>query len=136
MDNPKYYGTAIFKILDDKTISVRTGSQHNCSGMAIIQVKITARPQKEICFQPAQLQSEPAETYGFKVAAAAIPQIFRQAAFDGAREAFDMSAAETGINFELLSATVHEVDANQRRFKEAGFVAVKGWLELARPKFS
>ena len=125
-----FNGASRFKLLEDGTVSVRAGVQTNCGGIAAIRVKITPLISKEILFEVSERGGgEHQDGYGVDVPASSIPAVFRDAVFEGAKQAFEEGGFEVGINFELMSATVHLVDASERRFRQAGHRAVRGWLE-------
>lgn len=121
--------TEKFVLQEDGTVYVRTGVQTNCGGIAAINVKITPAATKSISFKISECEGEHEDSYGFKVPASAVPAEFREAVFEGARIAFDETNPEMGIDFELLSALVHMVDAREIQFKKAGYYAVLCWFE-------
>ncbi len=118
-----------FEPLPDGTFYARAGVQTNCAGIAGIHVRIRPTPSGEItCSVPALMGSEIADN-GSAVPGAAVPAMYRDAVFEGARTAFDKYSGGIGIRFELIDALVHPVDANELRFKAAGITALNGWLE-------
>lgn len=119
-----------FKLLADGTIRARAGVQSNCAGIAVIHARITLNTTKEILIRVSGREGEHDSGFGFAVPASAIPAVFREAVFEGAKQAFHDSETNFGIVFELLDALVHEIDARESKFKLAGYSAVKGWLEL------
>jgi hypothetical protein len=122
----------VFKILDDGLIYVKAGGQMNCAGLAIIKLKIFPLETAEILFEDYKWKGLHDEGYGADVPAADIPTVFRQAIFDGANLAFAESKNIGGLKFRLFSATVHLIDANERMFRVAGYIAVKKWLALEK----
>ena len=119
-----------FCISKDGTIYVQAGVQTNCAGFAGIHVRISPNTTGEILFHTADSEGgEHIDGYGFRVPGASIPECFRDAIFEGAAKAFEKSEIKIGVVFELLDAIVHEIDATESRFKQAGYVAVERWFK-------
>jgi hypothetical protein len=57
-----------------------------------------------------------------------MPAVFRVAVFRGAQEAYKESGLSEGIQFTLIEALVHPVDASERKFIEVGKTAVACWI--------
>ena len=118
-----------FEVLADGTLYARAGVQTNSAGVAGVHVRITPDTSGEITFRLAG--EAPTEGgYGVAVPGTAVPAAFRDALFQGAREAFEAHAPGVGVCFELIDALVHPVDANESKFVAAGVTAVEGWLDL------
>lgn len=120
---------ARFTMFDDGTVRVRAGVQTNCAGFAAIRVKIAPHRTPEILFRVSAHEGEHDHGFGPAVPGAAVPSMFREAVFKGAKQAFDDNESKIGLVFELLDAMVHEVDASESKFELAGYAAVEGWLE-------
>lgn len=61
-----------------------------------------------------------------------MPAVYRAAVFRGAQKAYEESGLSQGIQFVLIDALVHPVDANERRFMEVGNSAITGWIKHRR----
>jgi len=64
-----------------------------------------------------------------EVAGAKVPVYFRDYIFAGAKEAFEELENKKGIDFELVNALVHPIDAREIKFQIAGRLAVTFWFE-------
>jgi hypothetical protein len=122
-----------FEILADGTIIARAGTQTNCGGIAKLHVRITANADGMLTYGPEFDIIWADDRYGSAVPGCAVPEEYRHAAFSGARSAFDHCDAGIGAHFELVDALVHVVDARESRFKQAAFVAMKGWIDAHFP---
>jgi translation elongation factor EF-G len=104
------------------TVRVRAGSQQNCSGFAMIEV--LAQPTTRAGIECVTTHSEQE-----------FPVEFREATFAGMREAAAKGPLwglpVQGVHLTVIRAWVHEVDANVRRFREAGVLALTRVLEQA-----
>lgn len=118
-----------FEALPDGTIFARAGTQMNCAGIAGIHVRITKLPSTGLICLPRVAPGDERSNYGYEVPGAELEPVFRTAVFRGATRAWEEYGPPGGAQFELLDALVHEVDANERRFLEAGSSAMRGWLE-------
>lgn len=124
----------------DGSIVVRAGTQSNCAGIAIIRVQITPQPEPGLTTALAaetieKVATEPSSfldslfTPGYL-----LPPEYLEATFRGAHQAykeFNLSP-ERGINFLLISGIVHPVDARIRKFQDASYLAIRGWLRLEK----
>lgn len=119
----------ITKLLDDGNVYVRFGTQTNCGGLVVIVVKITENDSDEIRFFTTDFECEHEDRYGMLVAGAKVPVYFRESIFAGAKESFENSKMKKGIDFELVNAMVHQIDANERKFFGAGRIALDFWFE-------
>lgn len=118
-----------FQVLNDGSVYARVGAQTNCAGIAGVHARIIPTETGALTFAASRDPEWLGGTYGSAVPGAAMPEEYRSATFEGAREAYHASGVSAGLHFELLDAAVHEVDANERKFREAGWVAMAGWLE-------
>jgi hypothetical protein len=116
-----------FELEEDGTIVARAGTQTNCAGIAAIRVRITLIARAGIDFLPLEEECN-GEADGV-VPGTAIPAVYRAAIFKGAQKAYEESGLPEGIQFALIEALVHPVDANERKFMEVGRLAITGWLE-------
>jgi hypothetical protein len=117
-----------FELEEDGTIVARAGTQLNCGGIAAIRVRITPVTEAGIEFFPLEEDCN-GEEFGPVVSATAILAVYRAAVFKGAQEAYEESDLAEGIQFVLIDALVHEIDANERRFMDVGKSAIIGWIE-------
>jgi hypothetical protein len=128
---PKTFSNAArFEVLADGTIYARAGVQTNCGGIAGIHVRIMPNPSGEVAFTAAEGGHPHDGGYGLAVPGWVVPAPYREAIYSGARQALDEHGASVGVSFELLDAFVHPVDANTAKFRQAGWSAMHGWLEL------
>jgi hypothetical protein len=118
-----------FKFLDDGSVYARAGTQTNCGGIAGVHARIAPAETGVLTFSASYDPEWRGGGYGPEVPGAAMPEHCREATFEGAREAYRAFGVSVGLHFELLDADVHVVDANARKFREAGWVAMMGWLE-------
>jgi hypothetical protein len=118
-----------FKVLNDGSVYVRVGTQTNCAGIAGVHARIIPTETGALTFAASRDPEWLGGAYGPAVPGAEIPEEYRVATFEGAGEAYRASGVLAGLHFELIDAAAHEVDANERRFREAGWVAMTGWLE-------
>jgi hypothetical protein len=119
-----------FTVLNDGSVYVRVGTQTNCAGIAGVHARIVPNETGALIFAASRDPEWRGGAYGPAVPGAAMPEEYRAATFEGAREAYRASGVRAGLHFELLDALAHVVDANERRFREAGWVAMTGWIEL------
>ena len=119
-----------FEMFADGSIVVRAGTQTNCGGIAEARVFIVEHGGDGLECVVARGQATPAMRGA--ISATSVPSEYREAMFAGARDAYARRAVTFGICVELLEALVHPVDANERRFREAGASAVDGWLDWHR----
>jgi len=119
-----------FKFLDDGSVYARAGTQTNCGGIAGVHARIIPTETGSLTFSAFQDPEWLGGDYGPEVPGASMPEIYREAAFEGAREAYREFGVSAGLHFELLDALVHMVDANMWKFRDAGWAAMTGWLEL------
>jgi hypothetical protein len=117
------------KFLEDGTILARAGTQTNCGGLAVIGVNITENEMGILRFFTSDFECEHEDGYGMKVAGAKVPVYFREYIFAGAKEAFVELVIKKGIDFELVNALVHQIDARESKFQIAGRLAVTFWFE-------
>ncbi|MBE9182172.1 hypothetical protein IQ268_26760 [Oculatella sp. LEGE 06141] len=117
-----------FKLEEDGTIVARAGTQSNCGGIAAIRVRITPVTKAGIEFFSLEEECN-GEGFGLMVPATAMPAVYKAAVFRGAQQAYDESDLSEGIEFVLIDALVHPVDANERKFMEAGSSAIIGWIK-------
>jgi hypothetical protein len=125
-----FSNTPGFEMLADGTICARAGVQTNCGGIAGIHVRITPNPSGAVAFTAAEDSPPHEHGFGVTVPGAAVPTPFRDAIYSGARQALEECGATLGVSSELLDALVHPVDANAAKFRQAGWSAMHGWLEL------
>jgi len=118
-----------FEIQPDGTIVARAGTQMNCGGIALLHLRISPNTSGVLTCGPDFDLAWEGDRYGSEVPGCAIPEEYRQAAFAGAQDAFDTCETGSGAHFELLDAVVHEVDAREVKFREAGYRAMEGWLQ-------
>jgi hypothetical protein len=118
-----------FKVRSDGTIVARAGTQMNCGGIALLHIRISPNTLGVLTFGPEFDPAWESDRYGPQVPGNAIPEVYRQAAFEGAVDAFKAFGTGSGAHFELLDALVHEVDAREVKFREAGYHAMEGWLQ-------
>jgi len=121
--------TPRFEVLSDDTIVARAGTQTNCAGIAQLHIRISPNIQAMLTCGPDFDPAWEGDRYGSEVPGRALPEEYRQAAFNGALEAFSLFETGSGVHFELLDALVHEVDAREEKFHEAGYRAMEGWLQ-------
>lgn len=124
---------SLFTIRADETMIVRAGKQTNCGGIAQIHIRIVDNLSGVFTFEPDIAVICPGDPYGERVRGCAVPKEFRKGIFKAAHFAFEYWNQEIGIHFELIDALVHIVDARVHRFEEAGFFAMKGWIEKNLP---
>ncbi len=93
-------------------------------------MRIMSNPSGEVVFTTAGADHGHADGDGSTVPGGAVPAPYQEAIFSGARQALVERGASLGVTFELLEALVHPVDARMSKFREAGFSAMRGWLEL------
>lgn len=122
-----------FEIEADGTIVARAGTQTNCAGIAAIRVRITPIAVPGLVCLPLGAECDRAATDGMVVPGVAVPAVYRAAVFQGAGTAYAELGLTEGIQFELVDALVHAVDANERKFVEVGKSAVVGWVKLKNP---
>ena len=120
-----------FELEEDGTIVARAGTQTNCGGIAAIRARITPVAIAGIEFSPLGEECNGEEVDGI-VPGARVPAVYKTAVFKGAQEAYKESGLSEGIQFTLIDALVHLVDANERRFMEVGKSAITGWIRLRR----
>lgn len=120
-----------FELEEDGTIVARAGTQTNCGGIAAIRVRITLVAIAGIEFSPLGEECNGEEVDGI-VPATRMPAVYKTAVFKGAQKAYKESGLSEGIQFVLIDALVHPVDANERRFMEVGKSAITGWIKLRR----
>lgn len=129
-----YFGQAPrFEVLPDSTIVARAGTQMNCAGIALLHIRISPNTSGMLTCGPDFDPAWEGDRYGSEVPGCAIPEVYRQAAFEGALDAFNAFETGSGAHFELLDAVVHEVDARDVKFREAGYRAMEGWLQSLGP---
>jgi hypothetical protein len=130
MQQGMHFGQAPrFEILADGTIVARAGTQTNSGGIARVHVRITANSDGVLTVGPEFDSTCTDDRYGATVPGYAVPEVYRQAAFNGAQSAFEHCDAGIGAHFELIDALVHVVDARESKFQQAAFLAMKGWLD-------
>ena len=122
-----------FELLDDGTIYSMAGTQRNCAGMAGIHVLITETSTGTLTFGPEPDTTVIGERPGRAVVGSQLAEELRDATFRGVRGAIEGTSLTIGVHFEILDALVHEVDARASKFREAGWGAMKGWLDLRYP---
>lgn len=93
----------------------------------ICNLHLTDTP--ELTFKAVDDPEWDGDEYGPRVPGTAIPEGFRQAVLKGVMEAFQESGQHKGVQFELLHATHHPVDASERMFRHSAWIALAGWLE-------
>lgn len=119
-----------FEQLADGTYYARAGVQTNCGGIAGIHVRIHPIAADTIACSVSDNTGEHDSGYGKAVPGSAMHDEYRDAVFEGAREACESAGCNIGVSFQLIDALVHMVDANPSMFKLAGTVAMIGWLRL------
>ncbi|MBW4456303.1 MAG: hypothetical protein KME55_28400 [Nostoc indistinguendum CM1-VF10] len=119
-----------FELEEDGTIVVRAGTQTNCGGIAAIRVRITPITKPGIEFFPLEEECN-GEEYDM-VPATAMPAVYRAAVFRGAQKAYEESGLSEGIQFVLIDALVHGIDAREGRFMEVGESAIINWIKHRR----
>ncbi|HRH42273.1 MAG TPA: hypothetical protein PKY82_11660 [Pyrinomonadaceae bacterium] len=92
-------------------------------------VKITENKGGELRFFTSDFECEHEDGYGMKVSGAKVPVYFGEYIFAGAKEAFVELEIKKGIDFELVNALVHQIDARENKFQIAGRLAVTFWFE-------
>jgi len=122
-----------FKLLDDGLIYASAGVQTNCGGIAAIIVKIEKLESGELIFNVEDNDGWDGDTNCARyVPGNRLNAYYKNAVFEGAKLAASAPGNNTGFIFTLVEALVHPVDANTEKFKEAGYRAVKGWLEMKK----
>jgi hypothetical protein len=119
-----------FKLSEDGSILAGYGTSHH--GIAQIKVWIEGIKEDGIKFivSSEEIQHIHAHIGHDLVTGVNIQPSFQSAIFSGAEETYLQSAATTGIEFTLISALVHPVDANEMYFKYAGKIAIAAWYQL------
>jgi len=95
-----------------------------------VHVRITPNDSTQVTFSVVEGLWIDDGTNDGAVPGSCVPAVYRDAVFAGAKAAYDGARIETGIAFVLIDALVHPVDARETKFKEAGWTALRGWLEL------
>jgi hypothetical protein len=121
-----------FEIQEDGTIVARAGVQTNCSGIAAVRIRITSTEDTGIVFSLSQKEFNNERLGDLVVSGKAIPEAYKTAVFKGAQDAYEESGLSKGVQFELIEALVHPIDARELRFMEVGKTAVNGWVEHRR----
>ena len=116
-----------FKILENGLICASAGTQTNCGGIAAILVRLEKTKSKELVF--AVSQDGDWDGNASHVPGSKLCKTFRDAIFDGAKQATIELKLEHGFKLTLVEALVHPMDARESKFREAGFRAVTGWLK-------
>lgn len=117
-----------FELEEDGTVVARVGTQSNCGGVAVIRARITPVTKTGIEFFLLEEECN-GEEFDLIVPATAMPAVYRVAIFRGARKAYEESGLSEGIQFGLIDALVHPVDANEQKFMEVGKLAIIGWTK-------
>lgn len=121
-----------FELADDGTVIARAGTQTNCGGIAAIRVRIGYRNAAGIGLSTLDGADWNGGEYGPHVPGSAMPAALRDAVFEGAARAYEESGLAGGLDFVIIDATVHPVDANVRMFRAAGQEAVSGWISQSK----
>lgn len=114
---------------DDETIYARTGTNANCGGVGVIEVKISPNRLENIRFSAFDFECEHIDGFGYKVAGAKLAEILREEIFNGATQAFIEISDKKGIDFQLICASSNIADLIGDKFRKLGFETVKYWFE-------
>lgn len=125
--------TTRFKILNDGLLYASSGVQTNCGGIAAILARIEESDSDVIEFIAAEKKGwEGNPDADVDVPGSRMPELFRSAIFKGALSVFQQNGITRGVCFILIEALVHEIDARESKFFEAGSRLAEGWISLRR----
>ena len=129
---PRFYMDEDFKVIHEGLLYSSAGTQSNCAGIAAILGSVVKTNSKDIEFtvQDYEHWSGDVDNDGY-VPGARVREVYRNAVFEGAKEAFEVNGITSGYKFTLVEAMMSAVDSNPNKFSEAGKRMVEEWLKLA-----